>query len=73
MDNRDNNNIKTKSNPYSKRNNLSVDNGYKNRNEKFTTQEIKAVVEEQIKNYEENEDFMDADEYKSHLNTLIKK
>jgi len=34
----------------------------------MTTQEIKVVVEEQIKNYEDNGDqFLEADEYKQQL------
>jgi len=52
------------SNPYSKKTHMSVDNGNRNRkNEKMTTQEIKVVVEQQIKNYEDNGDqFLEADE-----------
>lgn len=58
-----------KSNPYTKKAQMSVDNGQRNRkNEKMTTQEIKVVVEEQIKNYEDNGDqFLEADEYKQQL------
>lgn len=64
-----------KSNPYNKKTHMSVDNGYRNRNnEKMSTQEIKAVVDQQIKNYEANDEhYLEADEYKQQLDQYIKK
>jgi len=47
----DKNSDKSPSNPYSRKTHMSVDHGSRRRNhENMTQQEIKAVVEDQIKN-----------------------